>query len=166
MTNLLYLSCGSSDSLCRPRLVFVIFLLLMTLPTMCSLAQVIQELRRRMTGRCGDIELTAFLEDAVRSRRYGWKNREYRAHYNNRPSHSISLIPSVTTTSGLLHCEFVTILFLQTRRERNQDMYVLLFLQDHRETDHFFTCSVVHLVPLPPHGILLGTQIQDWEHSR
>ena len=31
--------------------------------------------------------------------------RDYRADYNNRPSTSISFIPSVVTTSGRLHCD-------------------------------------------------------------
>ena len=33
------------------------------------------------------------------------KIREYRAACNNRPSNSISFMPSVATTSGRLHCE-------------------------------------------------------------
>jgi hypothetical protein len=53
----------------------------------------------------------------------------YRADYNNRPSHAISFMPAIASTSGRLHCEFVC----------------LLFLQDHRETDRFLAASVVQL---------------------
>ncbi len=58
--------------------------------------------------------------------------RQYRSDYNNRPSNSISFMTdhSITSTSGSLYCEFV----------------FLLFLQDHRETVHFFTVSGVQFV--------------------
>ena len=46
---------------------------------------------------------------------------QYRADYNNRPSHAISFMSAIDSTSGRLHGEFVC----------------LLFLQDHRETDFF-----------------------------
>jgi hypothetical protein len=39
-------------------------------------------------------------------------------------------MPAIASTSGRLHSEFVR----------------LLFLQDHRETDHFFAASGVQLV--------------------
>ena len=55
------------------------------------------------------------------------KIRQYRADYNNRPSHSISFMPAIASTSGRLHSEFVR----------------LLFLQAHRETDLFFAASGV-----------------------
>jgi hypothetical protein len=48
--------------------------------------------------------------------------------YNN-PPHSTSFIPPSTSTSGRLHSEYVW----------------FLFLQDHRETSHFFESSGVHL---------------------
>ena len=52
----------------------------------------------------------------------------------NRPSHSISFMTDIPSTSGrrvqTLHCEFVCLLFLQT----------------HREADHVLTTSGVHLV--------------------
>ena len=51
------------------------------------------------------------------------KIRQYRSDYNNRPSNGISFIPVIVSTSDRLHSEFV----------------LLLFLQDHRETDRFFT---------------------------
>ena len=49
------------------------------------------------------------------------KIRDYRAAYNNRLSNAISFVPAVASTSGHLHFELVRILFLQA----------------HRETDHF-----------------------------
>jgi hypothetical protein len=55
------------------------------------------------------------------------KIRENRADYNNRPPNTVSFIPSVTSTSGRFHDDFVR----------------LLFLQDHRETDRFFAASGV-----------------------
>ena len=55
---------------------------------------------------------------------------QYRADYNNRPSNVISFIPPVASTSDLLHCEFVH----------------LLFLYPHPETDRFFAASGVQPV--------------------
>jgi hypothetical protein len=57
------------------------------------------------------------------------KIRKYRADYNNNPPSTVSFMPSIASTSGRLHSEFVR----------------LLFLQDHRETDRFFASSGVHL---------------------
>ena len=42
--------------------------------------------------------------------------RDYRPHYNNRPSTSISFMSAIAGTCGRLHCELVRILFLQTHR--------------------------------------------------
>ncbi len=50
------------------------------------------------------------------------KTRKYRADYNNRPPSVVSFMPTIASTSGRLHSEFVR----------------LLFLQAHRETDRFF----------------------------
>ncbi len=50
------------------------------------------------------------------------KIRKYRSDYNNNPPNTVSFIPDIPSTSGRLHSEFVR----------------LLFLQSHRETDHFF----------------------------
>jgi hypothetical protein len=50
------------------------------------------------------------------------KIRKYHSDYNNNPPPVISFIPTVVSTSGRLHSEFVS----------------LLFLQAHRETDRFF----------------------------
>ena len=50
---------------------------------------------------------------------------QYRADYNNRPSHTISFMSAIASTSGRLHFEFVR----------------LLFLQAHRETDRFLAAS-------------------------
>jgi hypothetical protein len=54
------------------------------------------------------------------------KIRQYHTDYNNRPSHTISLIPTIGSTSGCLHCQFVC----------------HLFFQDDRETDRFTTSGV------------------------
>ena len=60
------------------------------------------------------------------------KIRVYRADYEyNRTSNSISFIPAVVSTSGHLHGELVCI----------------LCLQDHRETDLFFSVSTVQPYP-------------------
>jgi hypothetical protein len=55
------------------------------------------------------------------------KVRKYRADYNKRPPSAVSFMPAIASTSGRLHSEFVR----------------LLFLQVHRETDHFFAASGV-----------------------
>ncbi len=57
------------------------------------------------------------------------KIRKYRADYNNRPPSAVSFMPTIASTSGRLHSEFVRILFLQA----------------HRETDRFFAASGVQL---------------------
>ncbi len=57
------------------------------------------------------------------------KIRKYRADYNNNPPPSVDFMTTIPSTSGRLHREFVLLLFLQT----------------HRETDHFFTASGVQL---------------------
>ena len=57
------------------------------------------------------------------------KIRKYHTDYNNNPPNTPSFIPDITNTSGRLHSEFVRI----------------LFLQPHRETNHFFATSGVQL---------------------
>jgi hypothetical protein len=57
------------------------------------------------------------------------KIRKYRSDYNNNPPHCVSFMTAIASTSGRLHSEFVR----------------LLFLQAHRETDHFFVASGVQL---------------------
>ncbi len=55
------------------------------------------------------------------------KIRKYRVDYNNNPPNAISFIPTIGSTWGRVHSEFIR----------------LLFLQDHRETDRFFATSGV-----------------------
>ena len=57
------------------------------------------------------------------------KIRKYRVDYNNNPLSSVVFMPTIPSTSGRLHSEFVC----------------LLFLQVHRETDHFSVDSGVQL---------------------
>ncbi len=57
------------------------------------------------------------------------KIQKYRSDYNNTPPSTVAFIPGMTSTSGRLHSEFIRPLFLQT----------------HRETDHFFPTSGVQL---------------------
>ena len=45
---------------------------------------------------------------------------QYRADYNNRPSHAISFMPAIASTAGRLHSEFVCLLFLQAHRETDR----------------------------------------------
>jgi hypothetical protein len=59
------------------------------------------------------------------------KIRKYRGDYNNRSPSEESFMSGIASTSVRLHSEFVR----------------LLFLQDHRETDRFFTTSGVQLAP-------------------
>ncbi len=56
--------------------------------------------------------LDQFLNDTT-----GDKIRRYRADYSNNPPRGIGFIPSIVSTSGRLHSEFIRILFLQTHRE-------------------------------------------------
>jgi hypothetical protein len=62
--------------------------------------------------------------------------RKYRADYNNRPPSAVSFMTAIPSTSDRLHSEFVR----------------LLFLQAHRETDHFFAASGVQLAHSHPGG--------------
>jgi hypothetical protein len=57
------------------------------------------------------------------------KIRKYHTDYNNNPPTVISGMSTIPSTSGRLHSECV----------------LLLFLQAHRETDHFFATSGVRL---------------------
>ena len=57
------------------------------------------------------------------------KIRQYHVDFNNRPSHPVDFMSSMTSTSVCLHGEFVCLLFLQT----------------HRETDRFLATSEVRL---------------------
>jgi hypothetical protein len=57
------------------------------------------------------------------------KIRKYRADYNNNPPSVVSFMPVIPSTSGRLHSQFIT----------------LLFLQDYREADRFFASSGVPL---------------------
>ena len=59
------------------------------------------------------------------------KMRKYHADYNNNPPSSVAFMPTIASTSGRLHSEFV----------------LLLFLQGHRETDHFFAGHRVDWLP-------------------
>ncbi len=53
--------------------------------------------------------------------------RKYRADYNNNPPNSVAFMPAVPGTNGRLHSDCIR----------------LLFLRDHRETDHLFAVSGV-----------------------
>jgi hypothetical protein len=125
-----------------------------------------QQVTRSRGQRCGDIELAGYLANVggpvplvldlrIAHDRFGSssdpsinghlhypndidrslneaaadKIRKYRADYNNNPPNAISFMPAIASTSGRLHSEFVR----------------LLFLQDHRETDHFFATSGIQL---------------------
>jgi hypothetical protein len=55
------------------------------------------------------------------------KLRKNRADYNFNPSRGVGFMPTIASTSGRLHSEFIRILFLQA----------------HRETDRFFEASGV-----------------------
>ena len=57
------------------------------------------------------------------------KIRKYHTDYYNNPPTPISFMTTIPSTSGRIHSEFVC----------------LLFLQPHRETDHFLTDSGVQL---------------------
>ncbi len=52
------------------------------------------------------------------------KIRRYRADYNNNPPRGEGFMPSIASTSGRLHSEFIRILFLQTHRETDRFLAV------------------------------------------
>ena len=56
------------------------------------------------------------------------KIRKYRSDYNNNPPNAISFMTAIVSTSGRLHREIVS----------------LLFLQAHRETHRFFAGPLPH----------------------
>ena len=47
---------------------------------------------------------------------------QYRVDCKNRPSHVMSCMSAIDSTSGWIHCEFVLLLFLQTHRETDRSM--------------------------------------------
>ena len=61
------------------------------------------------------------------------KIRQYRTDYNNRPSHAISFMPAIDSTSGCLHSEFVLLPFCYR------------IIGKPRETDRFLAASGVQL---------------------
>jgi hypothetical protein len=126
-----------------------------------------QHVTKSRGRRCGDIDLAAYLSNTVgpvslvldlliTHDRFGSRSdpslngdshypndidkslneaaadkiRKYRSDYNHNPPTVVSFMSDVVSTSGRLHSEFVR----------------LLFLQDHRETDFFFSASGVQLV--------------------
>ncbi len=48
------------------------------------------------------------------------KISQYRPDYNNRPSHAISFMLAIASTSGRLHGEFVRLQYLQAHRETDR----------------------------------------------
>ena len=83
-------------------------------------------------GRSSDLSLNGNLrypndKDMSLNEAAADKILKYRADYNNNPPHTVAFMPSIASTSGRLHIEFIR----------------LLFLQAHRETDRFFAASGV-----------------------
>ena len=76
------------------------------------------------------------------------KIRKYHTDYN--PPNDISFMSAIASTSGRLHCEFVC----------------LLFLQDHRETDRFFTDSGVQVCNITVTSSTVTTQPSVLTHNR
>jgi hypothetical protein len=68
-------------------------------------------------GICGDIELVAYLAKAVGPVSLVLDLRKYRVDYNDNPPVSVAFIPTIASTSGRLHSEFVRLLFLQAHWE-------------------------------------------------
>ena len=83
-------------------------------------------------GRSSDLSLNGNLrypndKDRSLDEAVDDKILKYHTDYNNNPPHVVAFMPTITSTSGRLHCEFIRLLFLQT----------------HRETDRFFADSGV-----------------------
>ena len=51
-----------------------------------------------------------------------WQNITIRVDYNNRPSNTISFIPTVGSTSDHLHCDLVILLFLESHWETDLNL--------------------------------------------
>jgi hypothetical protein len=75
------------------------------------------------SGVLMDTYITLLLLDRSLNEVVTDKIRKYRSDQNNNPLNTISFMSAIPRTSGRLHSEFVC----------------LLFLQDHRGTDRFFT---------------------------
>ncbi len=78
-----------------------------------------RDLHASHTQDWGDIELAGYLANEVGP--VSSVLDLYHTDYNNNPPDSVSFMSPFLSTSGRLHSEFVRLLFLQT----------------HRETDHF-----------------------------
>ena len=83
-------------------------------------------------GRSSDLSLNGTLHypnDNDRSLNESVTDKilKYRSDYYNNPPQTVACMPTITSTSGRLHSEFIR----------------LLFLQAHRETDRFFAVSGV-----------------------
>jgi hypothetical protein len=76
------------------------------------------------------------------------KIRKYRSDYNNRPSSVVSFIPTIASTSGRLHSEFVRLLFLQTHRETERFFAAsgVQSAQSDRDQFHFLRAAFSHLI--------------------
>jgi hypothetical protein len=116
-----------------------------------------QHITKSRGRHCGDIHLVTYLANTVgsvplvsdlRNESATDKIRKFRADYNNNPPSAVSFIPTITSTSGRLHSKFIRLLFLQT----------------HRETDHFlqfqeFSARIGSLSPVILLAKVLRTQV-------
>jgi hypothetical protein len=87
-----------------------------------------QQVIKSRGQHCGDIELAGYLANAVGPVPLVLDLHIVHDHFGS-SSDTVSFMPSIVSTSGRLHSEFVR----------------LLFLQAHRETDRFFAVSGVQL---------------------
>jgi hypothetical protein len=81
------------------------------------------------------------------------KIRKYRADYSNNPSRGVGFMPSIPSTSGRLHSEFIRILFLQTHRETERFFAasVVLSVQSDRGFFHYLRAAFSSMLTLTPH---------------
>jgi hypothetical protein len=59
------------------------------------------------------------------------KIHRYHTDYNNNPSRGVGFIPTIPSTSGRLHSEFIRILFLQAHRETDHSNLGLEIFSSH-----------------------------------
>ena len=65
------------------------------------------------------------------------KIRKYHSDFTNNPPSTVSFMPTIFSTSGRLHSEFIRLLFLQTHRETDRFFFTVLGVQlDQKPVDY------------------------------
>jgi hypothetical protein len=84
------------------------------------------------------------------------KIRKYRADCNNPPPNAIFFMPAIASTSGRLIVNLRAFYFYKLIGKPTASL----------QLQEFSLRNIISSVPQPPRGVLLATQVKDWEHSR